>query len=144
MNKCKTGHGWPHDVTRKDLEIKHVRGSGAGGQKRNKTSSGVVIKHLPTGLWARSDEERMQHVNLASAFRKLAVQLVPLMKKEERKQRYGAGTDKRIRTYHGVDNRVVDERIGFCGTYDEVINGSTLVEMLERLSMFDPLTPAQR
>jgi peptide chain release factor len=41
-----------------DLEESFVRGSGAGGQKINKTSSTVVLKHRPTGLEVRCQQER--------------------------------------------------------------------------------------
>lgn len=47
------------------------RASGPGGQKRNKTSSAVRLRHLPTGLDARSEEDRSQHVNKAKAMRRL-------------------------------------------------------------------------
>ncbi len=47
------------------------RASGPGGQKRNKTSSAVRLRHLPTGLDARSEEDRSQHVNRAKAIRRL-------------------------------------------------------------------------
>ncbi len=45
-------------VHRDDLEESFVRGSGAGGQKINKTSSTVVLRHLPTGIEVRCQEER--------------------------------------------------------------------------------------
>jgi protein subunit release factor B len=41
-----------------DLEELFVRGSGAGGQKINKTSSTVVLKHVPTGIETRCQQER--------------------------------------------------------------------------------------
>lgn len=47
------------------------RASGPGGQKRNKTSSAVRIRHGPTGLDAQSEEDRSQHVNRARAIRRL-------------------------------------------------------------------------
>ena len=47
------------------------RARGPGGQKRNKTSSAVRLRHLPTGLDARSEEDRSQHVNRAKAMRRL-------------------------------------------------------------------------
>ncbi|KAF7286318.1 hypothetical protein GWI33_006047 [Rhynchophorus ferrugineus] len=37
-------------LNEKDLIEQQVRGSGPGGQKINKTSSCVVLKHIPTGL----------------------------------------------------------------------------------------------
>lgn len=32
-----------------ELEVQQVKGSGPGGQKVNKTSSCIVLKHIPTG-----------------------------------------------------------------------------------------------
>lgn len=132
MDKVKTGHGWPHDVTRKDLRITHIKGSGAGGQKRNKTSSGVLIVHIPTGLTGRATEHREQSQNLKAAFRKLADQLIPLMKKEVKLERYRANPE-RVRTYHEPDNRVVDERIGRCGSYSDVVEGTGFADVVEEL-----------
>ena len=46
-----------------DLEERFVRASGPGGQKVNKTSSCVQLKHLPTGLMVRCQRERSQAIN---------------------------------------------------------------------------------
>jgi protein subunit release factor B len=46
-----------------DLEEDFVRGSGPGGQKINKTSSTVVLRHVPTGLEVRCQKERSQVMN---------------------------------------------------------------------------------
>jgi protein subunit release factor B len=46
-----------------DLEEDFVRGSGPGGQKINKTSSTVVLRHLPTGIEVRCQKERSQVMN---------------------------------------------------------------------------------
>lgn len=47
------------------------RASGPGGQKRNKTSSAVRLRHLPSGLIVIAEESRSQHENRAKAFRRL-------------------------------------------------------------------------
>lgn len=47
------------------------RSSGPGGQKRNKTSSAVRLRHQPTGLAVTAVEDRSQHVNKARALRRL-------------------------------------------------------------------------
>src|SRR5216110_3547482 len=47
------------------------RASGPGGQKRNKTSSAVRIRHLPSGLIVIAEESRSQHENRARALRRL-------------------------------------------------------------------------
>lgn len=52
-------------------EVDTFRGTGPGGQKRNKTESAVRLRHLPTGLVARSDDSRSQHENRGHALRRL-------------------------------------------------------------------------
>jgi hypothetical protein len=47
------------------------RASGPGGQKRNKTSSAVRLRHLPSGLLVIAEESRSQHENKARALRRL-------------------------------------------------------------------------
>ncbi|MDB6117845.1 MAG: peptide chain release factor-like protein [Verrucomicrobiaceae bacterium] len=46
-----------------DLEENFVRGTGAGGQKINKTSSTVQLRHAPTGIEIRCQRERQQSAN---------------------------------------------------------------------------------
>jgi hypothetical protein len=47
------------------------RASGPGGQKRNKTSSAVRLRHAPSGLLVIAEESRSQHENKAKALRRL-------------------------------------------------------------------------
>jgi RF-1 domain len=47
------------------------RASGPGGQKRNKTSSAVRLRHEPTGLIVIAEESRSQHENRAKALVRL-------------------------------------------------------------------------
>jgi hypothetical protein len=47
------------------------RASGPGGQKRNKTSSAVRLRHLPSGLTVIAEESRSQYENRARALRRL-------------------------------------------------------------------------
>ena len=47
------------------------RASGPGGQKRNKTSSAVRLRHPPSGLAVIAEESRSQHANRARALRRL-------------------------------------------------------------------------
>ena len=54
-----------------DLEERFVRSSGAGGQKVNKTSTCVYLKHLPTGLEVKCMKERSQSINRFLARREL-------------------------------------------------------------------------
>ncbi|MFM7150421.1 MAG: peptide chain release factor family protein, partial [Gemmataceae bacterium] len=52
-------------------EVDTYRASGPGGQKRNKTSSAVRIRHGPSGLLVIAEESRSQHENRARALRRL-------------------------------------------------------------------------
>ena len=52
-------------------EVDTYRASGPGGQKRNKTSSAVRLRHTPTGLIVIAEESRSQHENKAKALRRL-------------------------------------------------------------------------
>src|SRR4029077_2840595 len=51
--------------------IDTYRASGPGGQKRNKTSSAVRIRHLPSGIIVIAEESRSQHENRVRALRRL-------------------------------------------------------------------------
>jgi protein subunit release factor B len=46
-----------------DIEEKFVRSGGAGGQKVNKTSSCVYLKHIPSGLAVKVQKSRSQGLN---------------------------------------------------------------------------------
>jgi hypothetical protein len=55
-----------------DVEERFVRGTGPGGQKINKTSSTVWLRHGPTGVEVRCQRERSQADNRAVAWAELA------------------------------------------------------------------------
>lgn len=52
-------------------DVHTYRASGPGGQKRNKTSSAVRLRHDPTGLAVVGTESRSQHENKRRALRRL-------------------------------------------------------------------------
>ncbi len=58
-----------------DLEESFVKGGGAGGQKINKTSSCVWLRHKPSGLEVKCQWERSQALNRFLARRELCDQL---------------------------------------------------------------------
>jgi protein subunit release factor B len=62
-------------VRPEDVEERFVRGSGAGGQKINKTSSTVCLRHEPTGVEVRCQRERSQTLNRLLAWNELAEKL---------------------------------------------------------------------
>jgi len=50
-------------IRESDLIEDFVKGSGAGGQKINKTSVAVFLRHLPSGIVIRCQESRSQALN---------------------------------------------------------------------------------
>ena len=72
-----------------DLLEKFIRGSGHGGQKINKTSSCVYLKHLPTGIEVKCQLERSRTMNRFLARRELCDQVeeIQLGEQSARRQR---------------------------------------------------------
>lgn len=108
-------------LTKDDLEIETFRGSGPGGQHRNKTETGVRVRHKATGLVSESCETRSQHQNKILAFRRLAVMVIDHYFPKRRKVREASGREV-IRTYHEPDNRVKDHASGAITSYDVMLN----------------------
>jgi peptide chain release factor 1 len=103
-----------------DLDWVTCRGSGPGGQHRNKTESCVVVTHKPTGLSVRCESERSQHQNREAALALLRARLHQAeverrsaARADDRRRQVGSGMrgDKRrtIRCQEGV---VVDHPTG--------------------------------
>lgn len=63
------------DELRKQCEVRRVRRSGPGGQRRNKVETAVVIRHLPTRVEAEANERRSQVENQRVALKRLRVAL---------------------------------------------------------------------
>lgn len=59
-------------VTASDCDWQYLRGTGPGGQKRNKTESKVRCVHRASGAVGESDLTRSQAQNKQIAFRKMA------------------------------------------------------------------------
>src|SRR5262245_46062852 len=71
-----TWTGLIDDQLLQQCDVDTYRASGPGGQKRNKTSSAVRLRHLPSGLIVIAEESRSQHENKAKALRRLRQALV--------------------------------------------------------------------
>lgn len=51
------------EISEDDIVEKFIRAGGKGGQKINKTSVCVYMKHIPTGIEVKVQKERSQSVN---------------------------------------------------------------------------------
>jgi len=75
-------------LRREDLVEKFIRSAGKGGQNVNKTSTCVYLKHLPTGIEVKCQQERSQAMNRMAALGLLAGKIAQaaLRVKQARKQ----------------------------------------------------------
>jgi protein subunit release factor B len=77
------------NVSEDDLEERFIRSSGPGGQKANKTSSCVCLRHIPTDITVKYQRERSQALNRFFARRTLLDKIELLQKgfiKEDKKR----------------------------------------------------------
>lgn len=103
----------------REIEERTCRGSGAGGQHRNKTDSAVVLKHK-SGLTVRCESDRSQHVNRDNAYRLLRARLhaqaqefVSGSRAKKRREQVGTGMrGDKIRTIALQRGQVTDHRTG--------------------------------
>ncbi len=113
-----------------ELKIDTYRSSGAGGQSVNTTDSAVRITHIPTGIWASSQDGKSQISNKELAMKVLKSRLYEKQLQEEREKagefRKLAGSGARsekIRTYNYPQDRVTDHRIGFSTSLKSIESG---------------------
>jgi peptide chain release factor 1 len=104
----------------RDLDESTMRGSGAGGQHRNKTDSAVRLLHRPSGIVVRCESERDQSQNRRVARAVMRARLWELERTRavgeraaDRRAQVGSGMrgDKR-RTIREQDDQVVDHVSG--------------------------------
>ena len=72
-----------------------MRGSGPGGQKINKTSSTVCLRHRPTGLEVRLQRERSQAANRELAWQELCDKLETTLRQAEAARRAAVEKERR-------------------------------------------------
>ena len=132
-------------INENDLRIDVYRAGGPGGQCVNTTDSAVRITHLPTGLVVQSQDQKSQLQNKVAAMAVLRARLYEKMLAEQqaaegakRLAQIGSGDRaEKIRTYNGPQDRVTDHRIGFNSTYNGVLLGDLLNDVIMALQAAD-------
>ncbi len=107
------------DFNVRDVEIQTTRGSGPGGQNRNKVESCVVATHKPTNITVRIDMKSQQQ-SRALAMKILSARVLELKREavasersNTRQTQVGSGMrGDKVRTYRMQDDQVADHRNG--------------------------------
>jgi peptide chain release factor 1 len=82
-----------------DLEWSFSRGSGPGGQNRNKTETAVDLKHRPSGLVVHAESERSQQDNKRIA---LATLRARLWQAQQEREQAARDADRRAQCGSGM------------------------------------------
>ncbi len=118
-------------LNKDDIEIQITKGSGPGGQNKNKVSTAVRMIHRPTGLTVFIDgRSQKQNKNRARQIleRKVGMLYQAAQQDSRNSERHGQLGDRRrsgkIRTYNFKKQRVVDHRLGTkTNRIEDVMNG---------------------
>jgi len=120
-------------IDRNIYKVEYTRGTGAGGQHKNKVETCVVITHKATGLQEKCEDQRSRAQNEKIAFERLKARLKERMTNIKLialndKRREAIQSAGRIRTYNFQRNEVKDHRTGKVAPLDKVLNGE--IELL--------------
>ncbi len=101
-------------IREEDIEESFIRSSGKGGQHVNKTSTCVYLKHLPTGIEVKCQEERSQALNRYRArviLTKKIEQLVRGKESEEIQRIEKIRRQKRKRSKRAKEKMLAEKKI---------------------------------
>jgi len=102
------------NILEEDIAETFIRSSGKGGQHVNKTSTCVYLKHLPTGIEVKCQQERSQSLNRYRARVVLAKKIEQLVKgreSEEIQRIEKIRRQKRKRSKRAKDKMLADKKI---------------------------------
>jgi ribosome-associated protein len=74
------------ETLEKETDIEYLKGTGPGGQHKNKKETGVRLTHEPSGVTVTGVERRSRAQNLDNAFDRLVERLTELNKVPKRRR----------------------------------------------------------
>lgn len=113
----------------RDLLERVTKGTGPGGQNRNKRETAIILRHIPTGIEVKAEVERTQEANRKTATATLEARvrehLTRLSKQgvdQQRKDMVGSGErGDKIRTYRA--DGVTDHQSGMRAPLPQIMSG---------------------
>lgn len=114
--------------SKKNFRIDFYRGSGKGGQHRNKRDTACRITDLETGISACSEEHKSQSQNKKAAFKRLTDRLLKYYESKEQKDPIKL---ERSRSYHEPEDRVIDHITGRRYSYKKTVGKGDISQMIE-------------
>ena len=113
-------------INKSDCVIETMRGTGPGGQNRNKLETAVRITHVPTGISAYCDE-RTQNTSKRKAWKALEDRIEEFIRSEraadkKAKRDHAIHNTKTIRTYHQPRQTVKDHRNKKTASWTDVVD----------------------
>jgi len=111
----------------RDIRRETYRGSGKGGQNRNKRDTCIRLTHILTGITVQCCDQRSQGQNEKIAIGRLEKKLQSYY--QEDKERYQC--NEVVRTYNQPDNRILDHSSGKVFTWKETVGKLDLLEPIE-------------
>lgn len=116
------------EFKKSDFRIEPTKGSGPGGQHRNKVETAVRVTHIPTGMVQYCQASRSQSTNAQTAIKALMSKITAIenhLKHEAlNDKRREAVQGQRIRSYNFPTHIVKDHRTGETADVHKVLNGN--------------------
>ena len=116
-------------IDKKLFKVDVTKGTGAGGQHKNKVETCAVVTHIPSGLQEKCEETRYKNKNIEIAYKRLIKRLQKIAlnkKKEELNERRREAIKKNgtVRTYNFQRGTVKDHRTGKTANLKKVLDGN--------------------
>lgn len=116
-----------------DLQIQFYRGSGPGGQNKNKRDTACRITDLVTGIAATAEEHRTQLANRVAAKERLVHKMLEHYRKKDLEERRNKAADREVRVYKEKSGTVKCHYTNQEYRYKDVLDGKELPKIIQNI-----------
>lgn len=114
-------------MKKNEFKVTYTRGTGAGGQHKNKVETCCIVTHIPTGISERCQDSRSKSTNYDTAMKRVLARIEKLKVQEKKdklnQKRKQALTVGVIKTYNFQRGEVKDHRTGEISSLADRLNG---------------------